>query len=75
MKKKNPYPVSGSDYWGTDYTKVRFHKSITMKDYPFKRMNAGDEPDPAIKRYVCMVGNCSGVGIDKKPKAKNETEE
>ena len=27
---------------------------------------------PGVKRFICMVGNCSGVGIDKKPKDDEE---
>lgn len=63
----NEFPITHrKNTGGVDVSKDKFHKPINMKDYPFAKMNPDDETDPRLKKYICMVGKCSGV-IDEKP--------
>ena len=78
---KKPFPAKWGDE-GVDVSKDEFVKRWgTQKDHRvhvganFKTNLPGSDLNtnsPAVKRYICMVGNCSGVGIDKKPKEEEE---
>lgn len=53
--------------WGEQKDK-RYHVGSNFKNNLPKQMGTDD---PATRKYICMVGNCSGV-IDKKPKEEEE---
>lgn len=73
---KKPFPAKWGDE-GVDVSKDEFVKRIGGKEknpgrhvgtsYDFNRKGNMDVNSPSVKKFICMVGNCSGV-IDKKPK-------
>lgn len=72
---KKQFPASWENYGtGVDVSRDQFIKPIGKKakgreigsNYSFNKGNM-DVNDPAVRKYICMVGKCSGV-IDDKPK-------
>jgi hypothetical protein len=75
---KKPYPITWEKHGsGVDISQDEFVKRIGGKEKN-KRYHVGTSHDfnkdptlninsPNVKKYICMVGKCSGV-IDKKPK-------
>lgn len=73
-----PFPATWDNQGsGVDVSKDEFIKRIGGKDktkrftigsdYKFNKDPTMNVNSPGVKKYICMVGKCSGV-IDEKPK-------
>ena len=82
---KKQFPATWDEYGsGVDISKDEFIKRIGGKDktkrvhiggsYDFNKDSTFGVNDPGVKKYICMVGKCSGV-IDGKPKNEKDEEE